>query len=375
MSNYKYLRYINRFSIIIILILMGISLTVISSVDPSLSSSGKTFFTPKSLMQLRHFILGWGIFCFFAVIDYNSLRNWALPIYIITIISLIGLFFTPAVQSVHRWYRLPLIGLSVQPSEYAKLVIVIMLSFFLDNKKYVISSWLTAGWAFIIVCIPFYLILKEPDLGTALILWLNALVVFYLAKIKPLLIRILSCLGIVSACVLLTVFLGVLPFDKVKPSALKILKEYQYERLNPDNHHQRASVTSIGIGGFSGQGWRSGEFAGRGWLPYSYTDSVFSAFGEEFGFIGLLFLISLFYGLIYFGYKTTMVAKDDFGKLLSAGITVYITMHVLINISMMCGCLPITGVPLILVSYGGSSVVATMSALGILQSIYSRRLF
>ena len=97
------------------------------------------------------------------------------------------------------------------------------------------------------------------------------------------------------------------------------------------------------------------------------------AFAEEFGLIGVFFMLLFFFGLIYFSFQVTAVAKDRFGRLLSAGITVYLAMHVIVNMGMMCGFLPITGVPLILVTYGGSSVLSTMTALGILQSIYSRR--
>ena len=104
-----------------------------------------------------------------------------------------------------------------------------------------------------------------------------------------------------------------------------------------------------------------------------YTDSAFPAFGEEFGFLGLIFLLLVFYGLIYFSFQVAAVAKDPFGRLLGAGISVFLAVHITVNIGMMIGILPITGVPLVLVSYGGSSVLSTMMALGILQSIYSRR--
>jgi rod shape determining protein RodA len=151
------------------------------------------------------------------------------------------------------------------------------------------------------------------------------------------------------------------------------LKEYQYERLNPHTHHQKAASCAISIGGFTGVGWRESEYARGGSLPTPYTDSAFSAFGEEFGLLGLVFLLVLFYLLIYCGFQVTCVAKDAFGRLLAAGLTVFLAVHVLVNVGMMCGMLPITGVPLVIVSFGGSSIVCTMIALGILQSIYSRR--
>jgi rod shape determining protein RodA len=151
------------------------------------------------------------------------------------------------------------------------------------------------------------------------------------------------------------------------------MKEYQFERLNPNTYHQKSAMTAIAVGGLTGVGFRNSEYAKGGSLPAPYTDSVFPAFGEEFGFFGLLGLLLLFYSLIYCSFQVTAVAKDPFGRLLAAGIAVFLAVHVLVNIGMMCGLLPITGVPLVLMSYGGSSIVSTMIALGILQSIYTRR--
>jgi rod shape determining protein RodA len=215
--------------------------------------------------------------------------------------------------------------------------------------------------------------LKQPDLGTSLVLCPITFVMFYLGNIHPAVIRLMILAGLCALIFMLLIFLGIFSHDEMRPYALKFLKEYQYERLDPENHHQQAALVAIGVGGITGTGWRESEFTSRGWLPYGYTDSVFPAFGEEFGLLGLLSLLVLFYALIYFGFQVTAVAKDHFGKMLSAGVTVYIAMHVIVNIGMMCGLLPITGVPLILVSYGGSSIFVTMAALGILQSIYSRR--
>lgn len=375
MRHFRYFSYVNSWVCCVIVLLMILSIVVISSMDPStiLVTSSKGLFTPKSIMQLRHFALGWFAFFICMSLDYHKLRNWAWLLYGLMILSLVGLFFVPAVQNVHRWYRVPFIGLSVQPSEYAKLIVVIMLSYTLDARKAVISSMSTTVLACICVGIPFFLILREPDLGTALVLCPISLAIFYLGNIQPLFVKVCATLAGVGIICSLLIFSGLVSHEKVKPFALKVIKEYQYERLSPSNHHQRASLISIGLGGVKGRGWKSGEFAGRGWLPYGYTDSVFSALGEEFGLIGLFFTLWLFYCLICFGCRTVAVAADNFGRLLSAGITVLISMHVLINISMMCGLLPITGVPLVLISYGGSSVISTMAALGILQSIYSRR--
>lgn len=374
MWNHRYLHRIDLRVILVILALMIVSLLVISATDPvSIQGDETNFFTPKTQSQLQRFLIGWGIFALFAGIDYNKLREWALLFYVITVIGLLGLFFVPAIQNVHRWYRVPVIGASIQPSEYAKLVVVITLSWFLERNRAQAHSLKVGALGCLIMGIPFLLILKQPDLGTALVFCPITLVMFYLGNIHPVIVRLMMAGGTFFLVFILLIFLGIFSHEEMRPFATKVLKEYQYERLNPHNHHQWAAQTAIGVGGIFGSGWRASEFTGRGWLPYGYTDSVFPAFGEEFGFIGLLLILILFYCLIYFGFQVTAVAKDYFGRMLSSGVTVYIAMHVLVNIGMMCGLLPITGVPLILVSYGGTSVFVTMAALGILQSIYTRR--
>ena len=374
MWNHRSLRRIDWRIVFVITVLMVISLLVISATDPAcVMNQGNSFFTPKVQNQLRSFFLGWGVFFLFAGMDYNKLREWTWILYAVMILSLLGLYLVPTIQNVHRWYRIPFIGASIQPSEYAKLIVIISLSWFLEQSRSKASYWTTALFGCLIVSIPFLLILKQPDLGTAFILCPMTLAMFYLGNIHPKVVRFMMSIALILLVFISLIFLGVFPHEKLYPYATKVLKEYQYERLNPNNHHQWASCTAIGIGGVVGCGWRSSEFTGRGWLPFAYTDSVFPAFGEEFGFLGLLVVLALFYSLIYFGFQVTVVANDHFGRMLSAGVTVYIAMHIIMNIGMMCRFFPITGVPLLLVSYGGSSIFVTMAALGILQSMYSRR--
>ncbi len=375
MWDYLYLRRIDFRIVPIILALMFISLLVISAytVDASSDFSEESFFTPLVIKQIQFFGLGIGVFIFFVGFDYNKLREWAWVLYAIMIMTLIGLFFTDAIQRVQRWYRIPLIGINFQPSEYAKLVVVISLSWFLERRKSQSAALSTALYSGLIVGIPFILILKQPDLGTALVLFPITLVMFYFGDLHPVIVRWMSILAIVSIAIISLIFLEVVSHEEIRPYATKFLKDYQFDRLNPNTHHQKNAAIAIGIGGLTGTGFRKSEFSGAGFLPAAYTDSVFPAFGEEFGFFGLTFLLSLYYALIYFSFQVTAVAKDHFGRLLSAGITVYLAMHIIVNIGMMTGFLPITGVPLILVTYGGSSILSIMMALGILQSIYSRR--
>lgn len=370
--NLKVLHYIDYRVLPVIFSLMAISLLVISSNQMN-TFPDDGFFTPRVVSQLKWFAIGFGVYIFFAALDYNILREWTWILYIIMLFALFGLFFTETSKNVQRWYTIPLIGMKLQPSELAKLIIVITLAWFLERRKSLIKEWSTVFMSFIIVGIPFILIYKQPDLGTALLLYPITLVMFYFGGIRRGVIRLMSFLGLSMLGVVLLFFLGVFSHSEMRPVVTKVLKDYQYDRLDPHTHHQKAAVIAIAVGGLTGTGWKKSEFTGRGWLPEAQTDSVFPAYAEEFGFIGVMILFGLFYSLIYFGFQVTAIAKDHFGCLLSAGITAYLAMHILVNVGMMSGLLPITGVPLVLISYGGSSVLATMAALGILQSIYSRR--
>jgi len=355
----------------VILALMVISLLIISAHSAETPDEG--FWTLETQKQVKSFALGWIVFFVAALFDYNRLREWTWILYGLSILALIGLFFTDPIQRVHRWYRVPFVGMNLQPSEQAKLVVVMTLSWFLERRRSQAHEWGTAALCGLIVAIPFFLILKQPDLGTALVLFPIALVMFYFGDIHPQVVRTMTWMGAIVLVVVGLIFSGALPHETLRPYAMKVMKEYQFDRLDPNTHHQKAAVTAIALGGISGSGWRKSTFTGNGWLPAPYTDSVFPAFAEEYGLIGLFLLLGLLYTLVYFSFQVTAAAKDPFGRLLAAGVAVYLAMHILVNIGMMSGLLPITGVPLILVTYGGSSVLSTMAALGILQSIYCRR--
>lgn len=358
----------------LLLMLMIGSLLVIASADqPAGYMEERLFFTPLVLRQLFFFSLGWALFFIFSYTDYRKLRQYCLPIYIGTVILLLGLFFTDPIQNVRRWYRIPFVNFGLQPSEYAKLSLVITLSYFLEKKADHIQRISTVLQAGLIVLLPFALILKQPDLGTALVLLPITLVMVYFGGMHKKVIMVMGMGGLALLAIIVSMFLGLISHEEVKPVALKVMKEYQYERLSPHTYHQRAAQIAIALGSLTGSGWGQSDYTAKHWLPFADTDSVFPAFTEQFGFIGAFILLLIFFGLIYFSFQVAALAKDFFGRLLSSGIAVYLAIHVIINIGMMCGLLPITGVPLLLVSYGGSSVMSIMIAFGVLQSVYVRR--
>ncbi|GAB4187434.1 MAG: FtsW/RodA/SpoVE family cell cycle protein [Simkaniaceae bacterium] len=374
MWNHEFLKRLDLRLLLVVFFLMLASLITISAASlPAGHSGEESFFTPLVKSQMQWFLLGWGVFCFFVGFDYQKLREWTWILYLIMILVLLGLFFTSPIQNVRRWYRIPFINFAFQPSEYAKLVVVLSLSWYLEKKGKETGRLGTSLFGGIIVLFPFLLILKQPDLGTAMVLFPITLAMFYIGEMNRKIILAMTICGGLLLALISSIFLGVIPYEDLRPYATKFIKDYQFERFNPDTHHQKAAQTAIALGRGFGKGFRKSEFTGKQFLPAAPTDSVFPAFTEEFGIIGAYFLLFLYGTLIYLGFQVTAVAKDKFGRFLSMGITVYLAVHVIVNIGMMCGLLPITGVPLILMTYGGSSILSTMTALGILQSIYTRR--
>ncbi len=330
--------------------------------------------TPTALRQLQWYILGWGGFLFFVALDYQKLRGWAPWLYLLILGLLLGLFFVPAIQNVHRWYKIPFLGgREFQPSEYAKIILIIFLSSWLEKHQRQLDRPKIALSTLFLSFLPLMLILRQPDLGTSLLLYPIILVMLYFAGFKKRILYWMCIVGIGGIVASVSIFTGFISHEQMKPLATTFIKEYQYERLNPHTYHQEAAQNAIALGGMEGAGWKGGDFARRSWLPAAHTDSVFPAFAEAFGLIGIFSLLALFLYLIYLSFKVSTVAKDPFGCFLAAGIATYLAVQVIVNIGMMSGCLPITGVPLILMTYGGSSVLMSMSALGILQSIYTRR--
>lgn len=368
MKRIKFLLQIDKYLLPILFCMMGISLLVIFSttkgVDGSLASS-------LVCQQLSWFALGGGFFVLGVLVDYRFWYRISSFIYIVMIVLLFGLFVMPSVQNVHRWYRFG--PLALQPSEGAKIIVVLVLSVALDRWRKGLDSWKRTLQLGAMVFVPCLLILRQPDLGTTVVIALVSLLQFYFAGVRPILLRFFGYAALFSVTLLSLVFLKIVPFTFFKPIATMFIKEYQYERFNPEGYHREAAQTAISLGGVWGVGWGNGEFTSYSWLPAAHTDSVFPAFIEEFGLLGGGFVMLLCFGLVFLSIRTSYVVQDFFGQMLALGVGSYFAVHILLNLGMMSGFLPITGVPLLLISYGGSSVMVAMFALGLLQSIYSRR--
>lgn len=316
--------------------------------------------------QIYWFLIGFAVFLLMTTFNYSLLERFAYPVYFISITLLILVLFVGKVASgSQRWLSLGLI--SFQPSEVAKIAILIVLAKFFSKKGGYREYRLRDLWQpFLLIVIPVVLILKEPDLGTALLLVVVCFSVILFVKMhwRSLVILVVSALS-------------------VAPFIWFELKEYQQLRilsfLRPDmdplgsGYHINQSKIAIGSGQFWGKGFLKGTQTRLHFLPEQHTDFAFSVLGEEWGFVGSVLLLLLYLFLILWGLNIAKNSKDKFGSILAICIVASIFWQVVVNVGMVAGLFPVVGIPLILFSYGGSSLISTMAALGLLMNISMRR--
>ncbi len=296
-----------------------------------------------------------------------SYRKWAVPVFVLGLLMLTAvLLFGHVGKGAQRWLDLGF--MKFQPSEIMKLIVPIMIAWFIsqDNLPVKIS---TIIWAFILVLIPTLLIAKQPDLGTSLLIASSGIFVIFLAGASWKLIGV--CIGLASA------FAPVL--------WMFLMKDYQRQRvmtfLNPEQdplgsgYHIIQSIIAIGSGGIEGKGWLQGTQSQLEFLPERHTDFIFAVFSEEFGLIGVGILLAVYLFIVMRGLWIAVNAQHAFTKLLAGSITLTFFVYVFVNIGMVSGLLPVVGVPLPLVSYGGTSMVTLLAGFGMLMAISTHRRF
>lgn len=317
--------------------------------------------------QLYWFLIGFGVFFLVPLFDYHRLEQLAYPAYLISLGLLVCVLVVGGVTSgSQRWLSIG--GISFQPSEPAKLALIVALAkFFSEHGEQRESYRLRDLWCpFLIIALPCALILEEPDLGTSLLLVIVSFSMVLFAGIRW---QSLALLG--------SGFLAAVPF------VWSTLKAYQKMRiltfLRPDmdplgaGYHINQSKIAIGSGQLWGKGYLDGTQTRLHFLPEQHTDFAFSVLAEEWGFVGSIFLLTLYLFLIVWGINIARNSRDRFGTFLAVGITALVFWELVINVSMATGLLPVVGIPLVLFSYGGSSVVSTMLGMGILMNISMRR--
>ncbi len=263
---------------------------------------------------------------------------------------------------------------SLQPSEFAKLMVIITLAKFLADKEDLDSFW--DLWSpFLHILPPLVLIFMQPDLGTALVFFFFFFIMLYIAGYNG---RFLFGILLAGILILTLVFLSHHYFGTPLP-----FKEYQIRRmtifLNPDSDptgsgwNVRQAIIAVGSGRFTGKGLFQGTQGRLGFLPENHTDFIFSVLCEEWGFLGGFTILSLYFILVWRSLVVMQYAKDKYGRLIASGIMAMFVFHILENVGMNMGIMPITGIPLPFLSYGGSSVITNLFAVGFLESIWIRR--
>lgn len=318
--------------------------------------------------QILWMSIGLSIWVFLAFFyDYRNIIQWSVPFYIISIILLaIVLLGGMKINEARRWLFVG--GISIQPSEFAKLAVLFLNSRVISLRKFDITNFKHIIGISLLTGIPFFLIVLEPDLGTAMVLLSMTVVLFFVAGLrwKLIILGIVLCIFIV-------------------PVSYHFLKDYQRERilvfLDPERDPKNMgwnslqSELAVGSGGMYGKGFMRGTQNTLGFLPktVSNTDFIYSVIAEEKGFVGAAGVVFLYTILMISLFRTAIFVKDMFGRCIATGIGSILFIHTFINIAMTIRLFPITGVPLPLVSYGGSFMICTMICLGITQSIYINR--
>jgi rod shape determining protein RodA len=349
-------RRIDSFLLAVALSIVGVGLvTLFSAADQSLARmSNQAMSLAFSLMLM------WIV----ANIPPQTLARAAVPLYVAGVVMLIGVaLFGTVVNGSRRWLNLGFARF--QPSELMKIALPLMLAWYFQKFEGRIS-WKDFAVAAVLIVVPVYLIKRQPDLGTSLLIGASGFYVLYLAGLSWKIIVGLLALG-----------------SAVAPLVWAHLADYQRMRiltfldpardpLGAGYHSSQASI-ALGSGGVVGKGWLNGTQTHLDFLPERHTDFIFAVFGEEFGLIGNAVLLVLYLLLIGRGMMIAASASTLFGRLMAGAVTLMFFTYAFVNMGMVSGVLPVVGVPLPLVSYGGTAMVSLFIGLGILMSVQAHR--
>jgi len=313
--------------------------------------------------QGARFVLGFVLMLLLARVPPQTLRNWTPWLYAGSVALLVLVAIHGTGRGANRWLDLKL--LRFQPSELVKLTLPMMAAWVL-NQRELPPKFFSLAIVGVLIALPAALIAKQPDLGTALLCVASGMFVIFLAGMAWW--RIALIIGSVAAAA---------------PVAWHFMHEYQRDRLrtllDPESdplgkgYHIIQSKIAVGSGGLFGKGWHHGTQSKLEFLPEHTTDFIFAVFSEEWGLIGVCCLIALYIFIVGRGLMIAANARDTYSRLLAGAISMSFFVYVMVNGGMIAGMLPVVGVPLPLVSYGGTSVVALLAGFGVLMSIHQHR--
>ncbi len=363
-KHFFFLRQKNKMDFLLLILILlltffGLLMIYNASSVSAMNDFGDKFYYFKE--QLKWFLIGFVGLTITSVIDYRYWYKLALPLLLLTLFFLIAVFIPGLGVSAYgakRWLNL---GFFVfQPAELTKITLIIYLAAWLSNKE---KGRFLAFVALIMITVG--LVFLEPDLGTAVIITAIALIIYFLSGASFLhFIVLLPLIGIL-------LFISAI----IAPYRLKRLITFLDPNHDPlgASYHIRQVILALGSGGWLGLGLGKSRQK-YAYLPETTTDSIFAVIGEELGFVGSLFFILFYLFIIYRCFKISKSAPDKFGYLLGMGITFWLGLQFLLNLSSMTALLPLTGVPLPFISYGGSGLVVAFLALGIILNISQHRL-
>lgn len=357
--------------------------------------------------QIIWFLLGAMLASALIITPTKIFYNAAYVLYGVSVVLLVLVLFVGGGKGAHRWFMFG--PVHFQPSEVAKIATALALARYLSQDTRDLRSLKELATAFAMAIVPAALILKQPDLGTAIALSAMILPVLFWAGLSPFVIFLIVSpfVAIISAFnfytfaaamlvivgvlfltkrrlpVLITVFLVNIFFGALTPSIWNRLHDYQQNRLltflglkqDPRGigYQVAQSQVAIGSGGFWGKGWLQGTQTKLRFLPEQHTDFIFSVIGEEFGFFGVTVILITFFVLLWRSLQIAVESKNKFLSLLVMGCTAILGVHVIVNTGMTVGIMPVTGIPLPFLSYGGSSLLTNMIIIGLILSAATKR--
>ena len=332
----------------------------------SLYSVADANFNPWARNHLIRFVISAILFFIICIVNIKIIFNLVYTLFFINILALVLIMFIGTeTYGATRWIRIA--GVSLQPSEFIKVSLILCLAKYYHSIPIIeVSKVSRMIIPVIITLIPVGLVIIQPDLGTSIIILIGAGSIFWIVGIN----YKYFILAFLSACATI-------------PVGWQYLHNYQKERVftffNPERdplgngYHIMQSKIALGSGGFAGKGYLEGTQSHLNFLPEMHTDFIFTMYGEEFGFIGTFLLLIIYLSIILVSFNLATKSRSSFGKYLSCGLIFLFFSHVFINIGMVMGLLPVVGVPLPLISYGGSSMLATMIGFGLIMNCYINR--
>jgi rod shape determining protein RodA len=318
------------------------------------------------------------------LVDYRWIQRMTVPIYVLNILALIALrFFGHKAKGAESWFVLG--PMRIQPAEFMKIGVILMLAkiYHDDFRPNQAAYGLVRLWKpVLVVLVPTAIVLVQPDLGTAMMILLSSLTVILFGRVRWYLVAIMVAGLLAAAGVIWNDYVREAP--EPRTTVLRHhLKKHQSQRisgwLDPEadlrgsGYHAAQSKIAVGSGGMTGKGWREGTQTGLSFLPEQHTDFIFSVWAEEHGFLKCLLLLALYGGLFTLSLSVGFSARDRFGAFVAVGVTAMLFWQVFENIGMVIGLLPVTGITLPLMSYGGSSMLSVMLSIGLLVNISMRR--